>query len=149
MKRNAKASARSTGRNGGSPSSAAMGNPMAEQVGPEFHDLTGLGAALAPEGEEVLGAQQAQALVDSSGVLTVRAFDGTPMFPTWQVVDGQVLPGLPEVLRAMAGQPAWSVGLWLTTVSDELGRTPRAALEQGDDVDGVVSLAAETARRWS
>ncbi len=126
-----------------------MGNPMAEQVGPEFHDLLSLRAALAPAGAEMPDAAEAEALVHSGRLLTVRAFDGTAMFPTWQVVDGQVLPGLAEVLDAMAGQPAWSVGLWLTTHHDELGCTPRAVLERGGDHARVVELARETARRWS
>lgn len=127
-----------------------MANPMAEQVGPEFHDEIGMRAALAPDGEELLGAQEWRDLDEGRGVLGVAAFDGTRMFPTWQVRSGRVLPGLERVVAAMAGQPAWSVALWVTTAHDDLGgSSPREVLEADGDVDGLVALATETARRWS
>lgn len=123
---------------------------MAEQVGPEFHDETGLRAALAPDGEDLLSGSDLDQLCEAREVLAVSAYDGSRMFPTWQVRDGSVLPGLAQVLAAMAGQPAWSVGLWLTTPHEDLdGASPRTVLEAGGDVEAVATLAAETARRWS
>ncbi|MFC6154656.1 antitoxin Xre/MbcA/ParS toxin-binding domain-containing protein [Nocardioides yefusunii] len=150
MKRTGKSSRQTSSSGKGGRAPAVMMNPMAEQVGPEFHDETGMRDALAGPDEELLTAAELDRLCESRAVMAVAAFDGTRMFPTWQVRDGAVLPGLGEVLVAMTGQPAWSVALWVSTPHDDLdGRSPRQLLEAGDDTAGLVELAAETARRWS
>lgn len=120
---------------------------MLGQVGPDFWDVGGAGAALDVAADEV------EALARGNGLLALTTFDGRTVFPTWQVVQGAVLPGLAAVLAAFAGQPAWSVALWLTTAHDDLGgRTPVAALgaARGEhDRDAVAALAARTAEAWS
>lgn len=146
MKRAPKTSAR--GR--GTRQPAVMANPMAEQVGPEFHDEVGMRAALAADVDDLIDAADLERRCAGREVLAVSAFDGTRMFPTWQVRDGAVIEGLAPVLAAMAGQPAWSVALWLSTGHDDLaGRSPRQVLEQDGPSEQLVALAAETARRWS
>lgn len=146
MKRAPKSPAR--GRASRQPT--VMANPMAEQVGPEFHDEIGMRSALAPGADELIEASELERRCAAREVLAVAAFDGTRMFPTWQVRDGAVLDGLASVLAAMAGQPAWSVALWVSTGHDDLaGRSPRQVLEQDGPSDQLVDLAAETARRWS
>lgn len=145
MKRTSKSSAR--GRTAQAASLPA--NPMAAQVGPEFHDETGMCAALGA-GEELLGRPELERLVADREVLVVAAFDGSRMFPTWQVADGRILPGLGSVVAAMAGQPAWSVALWICTPHDDLGdRSPRDVLLAGESAEELARMAAETALRWS
>lgn len=124
-------------------------NPMAHQVGPEFLDDHGMRQALAGPEDDLVPAMVFEELVATRRVLAVAAFDGARMYPEWQVVDGRVLVGLDRVLEAMDGQPAWSVGLWLTTEHEQWGACPRVVLERGGDVDSVVALATETAARWS
>lgn len=125
-------------------------NPMAEQVGPEFYDETALGEALAAGDADAVDAARLAQMRESRQILALHTADGQFVYPTWQVSAGAVLAGLPEVLAAFAGQPVWSIGLWLRTPHDELAdRTPADELEAGGDVVTVVRLARETAERWA
>lgn len=136
-------------KQGARPSAGPM-NPMAEQVGPEFYDAHAMTEALtAPDAEPVTLAELEE-LRTRHEVLGVRTADERWIYPTWQVDDAVVLPGLAEVLTAFAGHPAWSVGVWLRTPREELGdRTPHEALVAGGDVTSVVDLAAVVAARWA
>ncbi len=83
-------------------------------------------------------------------MLGLRTADRQLIFPTWQISEHQVLPGLTEVLGAFRGQPLWSVGLWLTTPHPGLDdRTPVQVLEAGVQDEQVRDLAQATAVRWS
>ncbi|GGD22398.1 hypothetical protein GCM10007231_21850 [Nocardioides daphniae] len=123
-------------------------NPMAEQVGPDFYDERSLAEVLG-SAEEPLATADVKAMREGKDVLALPTADGHWVFPTWQVADGAILPGIPDVLAAFASAPVWSVGLWLTT-SDERwgGRTPVEALGAGETA-AVVEEAAATAARWA
>lgn len=115
-------------------------NPMAEQVGPDFYDEAALAEALD---------RDAATLREARHVLALPTAGEDFVFPTWQVVDGALLAGLPEVLAAFEGAPAWSVGLWLTTSHERWGgRTPVEALGAGEGA-AVAEEAAATAARWA
>lgn len=129
-------------------------NPMAEQVGPDFYDVHAMAEALTLPDAEPVTPTELEERRTRHEVLGVRTADEQWIFPTWQVSDGVVLPGLAEVLTAFAGHPAWSVALWLRTPREELGgpageRTPHEALAAGDDVVAVVDLARVVAARWA
>lgn len=124
-------------------------NPMAEQVGPDFYDVHAMADALtAPDADPVTPAELEERRTRHE-VLGVRTADEQWIFPTWQVGEAEVLPGLGDVLSAFAGHPAWSVALWLRTPREELGdRTPHEALLAGE-ISSVVELAAVVAARWA
>ncbi|QCX28493.1 hypothetical protein [Nocardioides jishulii] len=121
---------------------------MAEQVGPDFYDERAMGEALGSDGEP-LAPVEVRALREARKVLALPTADGYWVFPTWQVVDGAVLPGVAEVMAAFEGAPVWSVGLWMTTPDEQWhGRTPAEVLRSGD-AETVVEAAADTAARWA
>jgi len=54
------------------------------------------------------------------------------LYPSWQLRDGAVLPGLEHVLRALRGHDAWMrLAFFLTGDARLDGRTPLAALRAG------------------
>jgi len=122
---------------------------MLQQVGPDFLDDAGLRGALTdPDDDTDVPAPDPAALRADRAVLALRTADEAWIYPSWQVVDSRVLPGLPAVLDAMAAHPAWSVAVWLTTATDELdGATPVAHL--ATDPDRVVEVARAVATRWA
>ena len=135
-------------KDSGRPSSGVSANPMAEQVGPDFYDERAMGEALGNDGEP-LAPVEVRALREARKVLALPTADGYWVFPTWQVVDGAVLPGVAEVMAAFEGAPVWSVGLWMTTPDEQWhGRTPAEVLHSGD-TETVVEAAADTAARWA
>lgn len=140
--------ARGGRKDSGRPSSGDAANPMAEQVGPDFYDERAMGEALAVDGEP-LAPVEVRALREARKVLALPTADGYWVFPTWQVVDGAVLPGLAEVMAAFDGAPVWSVGLWMTTPDEQWdGSTPAEVLRSGE-TETVVEAAADTAGRWA
>lgn len=115
------------------------------QVGPDFWDTAGIAEALAGAPTR----QDVEQQVREHRLLALTTFDGRTIYPTWQLDRGQVLAGLPAVLAAFAGLPAWSVATWLTSAHDALaGRTPVAALAAGRDDETVAALASRTADGW-
>lgn len=126
---------------------APAGNPMLIQVGPDFYDEAALAEALVIDGAPAEVAV-VRRLREEGRLVALGTADQQWIHPTWQVRDGALLPGLGAVLAAFAGQPAWSVALWLTTAHDDLdGATPAQALADG--VASVAELAAATAHRWA
>ncbi len=124
-------------------------NPMAEQVGPDFYDVRAMADALTAHDAEPVTPAELEERRTRHEVLGVRTADEQWIFPTWQVNDAVVLPGLDEVLTAFAGHPAWSVALWLRTPREELAeRTPHEALVAGE-IASVVELAGVVAARWA
>jgi hypothetical protein len=64
------------------------------------------------------------------------------LYPAWQVVDGQILSGLPEVLRRMSLAGAWArLGFFLQPDPSLDGSRPLDALRAGDVA--AVGRAAE------
>jgi hypothetical protein len=65
---------------------------------------------------------------------------GNWLYPACQFRDGEVLPGISEVLASMTDASGWAVLSFLLAEEEALGgRTPLAALAAGD-VDPVVRL---------
>jgi hypothetical protein len=63
------------------------------------------------------------------------------LYPSWQVEGGQVLPGLPDVLRALQGESPWSILRFFVSSTPFLqNQTPLARLQSGD-VDAVLRAA--------
>jgi hypothetical protein len=62
-------------------------------------------------------------------------------YPVWQFQDGQVLPGLENVLKVMKEHPPWTQVMFMLTGDLRLkGETPLAQLRQGN-IDSVVQAA--------
>jgi hypothetical protein len=73
--------------------------------------------------------------------------DGVRVYPIWQFMsDGQVLPGLPEVLATFRGSGIdnWTLAGWLRSVDPGLGEAPYEALVRGEAAR--VLAAARAAR---
>lgn len=102
------------------------------------------GALTAPQVAELLGASR-QTPHDrvKRGALLAIMDRGAQRFPAWQfdaTAPGGVVPGLPEVLKALRVAPLVKLS-WLTHSSRDLGgETPLAALRRGE-VDRVVAIA--------
>lgn len=138
---------RRTKKAGAAPTSP--GNPMLEQVGPDFYDEAALADQLLVDGRPA-EIDDVRRLRAQGHLIALATADGQWIHPTWQVRGGELLPGLPDVLTAFAGHPAWSVALWLTTGHDDLeGSTPAEALAAGRDPADVVALAERTAHGWA
>lgn len=66
-------------------------------------------------------------------------------YPAWQFHDGDVLPGLPEVLAALGPRDAWSLLAFFGTPNEACGgASPRAVLEAGE-----VGRVLRAARAWT
>lgn len=97
-----------------------------------------------------LGGITKQALSDrrkTRSVLAMRAGDGRWLYPAWQFTGaGTVHPALAPVLRALRPLDRWAAGVWLVGAHPELGgRSPRAALRDGEPPRRVADLAAADA----
>lgn len=87
----------------------------------------------------------------SSTALSCRTGSGRIVFPVWQFVDGQVLPGLVPVLRILGGSDvsAWNIASWLRSPETELaGRTPLAVLTAGGEDELVLLVTSHAAAGW-
>lgn len=121
---------------------------MLLQVGPDFYDEAALADAMTVDGSSAT-VDDVPRMRAEEQILALATADDQWIHPTWQVQEGRLLPGLPDILKAFRGHPAWSAALWLTTAHDDLdGSTPVDALKAGA-VDAVLTLAARTAQRWA
>lgn len=126
------------------------GNPMAQQVGPEFLDTPGVAVVLAGPGREPISKQAVEQRRNRGTLLALKTSDGHWIYPTWQFDGAAVLAGLADVLAVFRGHPAWSVATWMTTAMPELDEESVAQwLLAGRDPATVVELAGLTARRWA
>lgn len=87
----------------------------------------------------------------ADALLTVEFAGGVRMCPAWQfTAEGQILPGLDQVLEALApgfGAPASQAG-WLMRPAYTDGDRPRwQYLADGDVIDLVVEWARQDARK--
>lgn len=92
-----------------------------------------------------------QAVSADSGLLRLDMRDGEIGYPVFQFDGRRVLPGLREVVRALAPAVAtgWTTASWLTSPTPDLdGRTPLDALRAGE-ADRVLELARRTAAALS
>jgi hypothetical protein len=120
------------------PDTPAELDPHYADVGPFYGSK---GAA------QQLGGITKQALSDrrkTPSVLAMRAGDGTWLYPAWQFSGaGAVHRVLAPVLREMAPVDRWAAGVWLVSDHPNLGgRSPRAALRDGEDPLRIAALAA-------
>jgi hypothetical protein len=98
----------------------------------------------ASEVAEILGItrQAVNKRVQAKTLFALQTAKHGMSFPAWQLVDGEVLPGLPEVLRSL--DP--TLGPWMTLaffLEDHValgGRSPLQALREGD-VESVLRAA--------
>lgn len=122
------------------------GNAMAEKVGP-FYDGAGVQSWLGITRQALLKRRSTR------NILGCRTADGHWIYPVWQFQeDGKLIPGLPDVLRALSAgmDDGWTWALWLVgTVSDQLdGKTVIQWLTDGGDLQPVLRLAATDAAAW-
>ena len=94
-----------------------------------------------------LGGISKQALSDrrkTGSVLAMRATCGPWLYPAWQFTGaGTLQPELAPVLRALRPLDRWAAGVWLVGAHPDLGgRSPRAALRDGEQPRRVAALAA-------
>jgi len=74
--------------------------------------------------------------VKGGRLLALRTGSGRTVYPLWQFRSGDVLAGLPEVLRTAGVDAArettgWSLASWLVTEDPDLGGSPRDLLLAG------------------
>jgi len=110
----------------------------AEQLGPAFAQA---------DVAMLLGVSE-QAVSKSRALLRLRQRDGRPVYPVVQFDGRRVVPGLDRVLAPLlASVEALTAASWLTVVRADLqGRRPVDALREGE-VDRVLALAEDFARR--
>ncbi|OIQ80318.1 hypothetical protein GALL_379360 [mine drainage metagenome] len=116
-------------------------DPHYADLGPVF-DSRGAAAQLGGITEQALSVRR-----KTGRVLAMRTGNGTWVYPAWQFTGaGTVHPGLTPVLRALRPLDRWAAGVWLASAHPELnGRSPRAALGEGDDPHRVAALATADA----
>lgn len=120
---------------------------LSEKVGP-FYDAGGLSTWLGVSTQEIQARCQAGTII---GCLTA---EGEITYPVWQFRDdGELLPGLPAILKVLKSgiSDAWTWALWLqSAVPDELdGKTVTEWLREGGDVEPALGLAANDAAAWA
>lgn len=106
----------------------------------------------------LLGDVSRQALSDRvkrHTLLALKTRDGVTVYPAWQFSEGQVLPGLPEVLKVFVPDEhgeivdAWTLASWLRTRLDELeGDSVSGRLRAGEHQQAL-GAARSAAARWS
>lgn len=106
----------------------------------------------------LLGGVSRQALHDRvkrSTLLALKTRDGVTVYPAWQFTDGQVLPGLAEVLKVFAADEhgeivdGWTLASWLRTGLNELDGGSVADRLLAGDAAAARQAAAHAAARWS
>jgi hypothetical protein len=113
-------------------------------VGP-FYDLEGAASVLQ------ISLPDLRSLMTLNRILTCRTREGIFIFPTFQFVDGSLLPALDRILEALVdGTPdPWTHALWLTGHNPHLGgMTAVEWLRSGHDVESAVISAKNDASRW-
>lgn len=105
---------------------------------------------------EILGGVSRQAVADRRErhtLFALKTADGTLVYPTFQFNNhNEVLAGLPEALQCFRGSRVddWTLAGWLVSKSRSLeGRSPAEWLRLGRDLEPVLRLARDAARRWS
>jgi len=102
-----------------------------------------------------LSREQVTEAAEDLRLLRLITTEGMPVYPQFQFDGDTVIPGLPDVLRALraGGDASWAWALWLTA-RDPHGPITRLAdsyldrLRDGD-VDEVVRSARQAAARWA
>ncbi len=86
-------------------------------------------------------------------ILGLKTTDGVMVYPAFQLDErNQVLRGLPEILQAFQGVDVddWTIAGWLVSSSKALeGRSVVEWLRLGREIEPAVSLARDSARRFS
>jgi hypothetical protein len=99
---------------------------------------------------ELLGKSK-QAVSTDKGLLRLEMRDGRIGYPIFQFEGDRILPGIQDVVRALAPVAAtsWTVASWLTSPSSDLGgETPLERLRRGD-VPEVTVVADRLAVAWA
>jgi hypothetical protein len=99
---------------------------------------------------ELLGKTK-QAVSTDKGLLRLDMRDGRIGYPIFQFEGDRILPGIQDVVRALAPVAAtsWTVASWLTSPSSDLGgETPLERLRRGD-VPEVTVVADRLAVAWA
>lgn len=106
----------------------------------------------------LLGGVSRQALSDRvkrSTLLALKTRDGITVYPAWQFSEGQVLPGLGEVLKLFAADEhgevvdAWTLASWLRTGLDELEGDSVSDRLRAGELEPALAAARTAAARWS
>jgi hypothetical protein len=105
---------------------------------------------------KVLGGISRQAIADRRErrtLLGLKTADGVVVYPTFQFDEGnRVLPGLAEVLQSFRGSEVddWTLAGWLVSPLTSLnGKSVIQELRAGGNLEPILSLAREAARRFS
>lgn len=122
-------------------------SPWAEIVGPCYSAVS-LARTLgwAPE--------QVTAAVESLSLLELKTEDGVLLYPAFQVANGQVVPGIGDLLRVLHSgtRSTWTWAQWMNSpVVDETGAAGPRAIEQllAGHIDEVLRDARHAAAAWS
>lgn len=88
---------------------------------------------------------------DRYQVLGCQARDRTWLYPLFQFMDGDVIDGLPDVLKHLVpATDGWTAGLWLKTPNTRLeGQAPHTWLRERCRLLDAVTAARHQADEWS
>jgi hypothetical protein len=120
-------------------------SPWADVVGPVY---------TTDQVRALLGAPSRQAIDDRVGrrtLLCLKTRDGRRVYPTFQFSDREVVAGLNDILRRVAGTvDDWTLASWLRASQPELGgATVMDRLNAAGHADDAVLRVAESAAdRW-
>ncbi|MBG0719236.1 hypothetical protein G3N18_14430 [Microbacterium sp. 2C] len=99
--------------------------------------------------------REVEALAADHSLLALTTADRATVYPSFQVVGRRLIPGLGQVLRALATgvDDPWAWLTWLrATPPARDGQLPRRSrLDQllGGDIDEVTAAAHHTAHAWT
>lgn len=122
-------------------------NPWAAIIGPCYR-----ASSLARELE--WSPEQVTEAATSLTLLELKTSDGGVLYPAFQVSEGQLVPGLGDVLRVLSTgtDSTWTWAQWLNTpTDDDTGEETPSAIEQlrAGHLDDVLRDARHTAAAWS
>ena len=97
-----------------------------------------------------VGSRDVVVRVERRTLLGLHTEDGKVVYPTFQFVDGDVIPGLSEVLELTVGfVDDWTLASWLQAKQPNLGRSVIDYLCECGADDEVLSVARHATERWS
>lgn len=120
---------------------AAAASVWSEHAGP-FLDTDGVMTLLGGVSKQAVSQR-----VRARRLLALRTGSGRLVYPLWQFLDAEPLPGLAKVLDVAGYDPqrpttGWTLASWLCTEDTELGGEPRALLARGR-IDPVLRAARD------
>lgn len=96
-----------------------------------------------------LSADDVAALIDGYRLLALTTADGHVVFPAFQLDDGDIVSGLPPVLRALREgiDDPWTWALWLSSTPPVVEGVPAQVSRIQQLIDGEFDIVLRAAQR--